>query len=539
MQERGLIAEAMASASTTSSDEEITRGLIPQDDQQRGRRLTIATLLTSVALGCVVWLVMAKPFTQTTRNTADAMQATEAISQKIQFRHRERSMNGQVQKQFQKALPPNGLGAQPEEIFVSGLSSGADFAAQFQVAYSAKVSGAAIFAGQPFRCAITRFQQDELQPPNPQVPICVGCPPDKTLMYDHCKHEPSWVDVSELKAVVDQDFRAGVIDDPANLKRSGVYCYRGTVDSHYAKGSVAKTAEFFEQFASSPDNVKLVDDVPSGHAYPLPGTCPWPCGKSALANTIPFQNCEYDGFGEALKHIYSTLGKQIKTPTRASEWNWDSLLWFDQEPFWDNRSITRLEKHALVYVPKNCAPLDSPSKNCNLMVNFHGCGFVFPGTYEMLVTQLNLNAWAEANDIVVLYPRLGAIGSTAEQKQGCWNVYGQTGKDYATKNAPQMNAIWKMATSLTNLKMVGYFNPTTFEASEIADVLKTGLCKAGKAVQKKLLEVAQEKMGRTGKIVVKRVEKRLIKKVKKTIKELCDGKLKEKMDGASLCAAVS
>lgn len=525
--ERALTADAMASSwitRTTSSDEEMAPGLIPQDGQQSGRGMNVAMLLSTLALGSAVLFFVAKPSAQMTGNAQEAIWAEEI----------QEAMDAGTNSS------PSSVGAPPAEIFVSGLSSGADFAAQFQVTYSAIVSGAAIFAGQPFRCAITRFPQDELQPPNPEVPICVGCPPNTTLLYDHCKHEPSWVDVSELKAVAENDFKDHLIDDPANLKNSGVYCFRGTEDSHYAPGSVAKTAEFFAQFASSPDNVKLVQDVPSGHAYPLPGTCPWPCGLGPLANTLPFQNCRYDGIGEALKHIYSTLGKPITTPN-ATEWFWDSLFWFDQEPFWGNRAITRLEKWALIYVPKRCAISRNvpSSKRCNLMINFHGCGFVFPGTYEMLVTQLNLNTWAEANDIVVLYPRLGAMGSTAEQKQGCWNVYGQTGVDYATKKADQMNAIWQMVSSLTKLNLVGHFNPTELDASEIECVLKAGLYKTEKAIQKELLVLAEKKFGRTGKMVVKRVEKRLKRKVGKVMRKLCDGKVKEKFDGGSQCATGS
>lgn len=506
----------MASAWTASSDDDMAPGLIPRNGQYSGRGMTAATLLTTLALGSAVLFFVAKPFVQMTRTDQEAIA--------ILFDSGTNSS-------------PSSVGAPPESIFVSGLSSGADFAAQFQVAYSANVSGAAIFAGQPFRCAITRFPKDELQPPNPEVPICVGCPPNTTLIYDHCKHEPSWVDVSELKAVAENNFKDKLIDDPSNLNNTGVYCYRGTEDSHYAPGSVAKTAEFFTQFASSPNNVKLVDDVPSGHAYPLPGTCPWPCGLGATANIIPFQNCRYDGIGEALKHIYSTLGKPIRT---LKDWFWDSLFWFDQEPFWGNRNITRLEKYALIYVPKRCASSqNAPLKRCNLMVNFHGCGFVFPGTYEMLVTQLNLNAWAEANDIVVLYPRLGAIGTTAEQKQGCWNVYGQTGVDYATKNADQMAAIWQMVSSLTKLNLVGKFNPSELDASDIECVLKAGLYKTGKAIQKELLVLAKKKLGRAGKMVVKRAEKRVARKVGNGMRKLCHGKLKEKFKDNSQCATDS
>eukprot|EP00930_Biecheleria_cincta_P100425 TRINITY_DN92068_c0_g1_i1.p1 TRINITY_DN92068_c0_g1~~TRINITY_DN92068_c0_g1_i1.p1 ORF type:complete len:520 (-),score=91.14 TRINITY_DN92068_c0_g1_i1:397-1956(-) len=424
--------------------------------------------------------------------------------------------------------------AEPAKIFVSGLSSGADFAVHFQVAYSARVSGAAIFAGQPYMCAITRFPEDELQPPSSEVPICRGCPPNQTLIYDHCKNHPSWVKVEELKAVTEEYFKNGFIDDPSNLKNIGLYFYRGTADSHYANGSVKKTAEYFAQFASSPSNVKYVGDIPSGHAYPLPGSCPWPCGKGVLANVIPFQDCKYDGIGDALTHIYNVAGMPISSPSATSEWSWDALKWFDQEPFWGNRSITRLEKWALVYVPERCA---SGQQSCNLMLSFHGCGFVFPGLYEMLVVELNLNAWAEANDMVVLYPRLGAFGSTAEQKQGCWNVYGQTGADYATKSADQMKAVLQMVNSLNELQLRS-FVPSTINKSDVEGLLKIGLCGAkmvGQAAQKELKKLAERKFGRLGPIMLKTGEKMIATRARTKMKQLCDGNLNEELSKGKLC----
>ncbi|CAE8698844.1 unnamed protein product, partial [Polarella glacialis] len=73
---------------------------------------------------------------------------------------------------------------------VPATVSGADFAVQFQVAYSASVQGAAIFAGQPYSCTVMRFPLDQLVPENSEVPNCIGCSPNETLVYDHCKGHP-------------------------------------------------------------------------------------------------------------------------------------------------------------------------------------------------------------------------------------------------------------------------------------------------------------------------------------------------------------
>eukprot|EP01048_Picozoa_sp_COSAG05_P033518 COSAG05_NODE_13486_length_428_cov_0.808511_1_plen_127_part_10 len=49
-------------------------------------------------------------------------------------------------------------------LTVSGISSGADFAVQFHVAFSALVRGAGIFAGKPYHCSVTRFANDATIP---------------------------------------------------------------------------------------------------------------------------------------------------------------------------------------------------------------------------------------------------------------------------------------------------------------------------------------------------------------------------------------
>ncbi|CAE8615272.1 unnamed protein product [Polarella glacialis] len=334
----------------------------------------------------------------------------------------------------------------PARISVGGLSSGADFAVQFQVAFSETVTGAAIFAGQPYRCATQRFPTDILVALSPEVPVCEGCPAGKTLEYDHCKHNASVVEVQLLKTVAQNYASQGLIDNITHLERARVYFYRGTKDNHYGQGSVAKTRDFFAEFVPA-SQLLLKNDIPSGHAYPLPGSSPWPCGTWPVID-LPFQNCDYDGPGAALQHIY---GGVLAPP--AGEASLSALKWFDQEPFYGDEDITGLARWGLVYVPTSCE--SASNRACDLFVSFHGCGFTVPGTFELLVTELNFNAWAETNHIVVLYPHLASHGSTTEQQDGCWNVYGQTGDTYATRDAPQMRAARQMVEQVGNLKIWG------------------------------------------------------------------------------------
>merc|ERR1711862_440815 len=78
---------------------------------------------------------------------------------------------------FTSAVPPlPPLNVDPAGISVSGISSGADFAVQLQVAYSSLFVGAGVFAGQAYHCAVHRFPGEELQDLDPSVPYCDNCP---------------------------------------------------------------------------------------------------------------------------------------------------------------------------------------------------------------------------------------------------------------------------------------------------------------------------------------------------------------------------
>ncbi|CAE8614898.1 unnamed protein product [Polarella glacialis] len=201
------------------------------------------------------------------------------------------------------------------------------------------------------------------------------------------------------------------------------------------------------------------DHIPSGHAYPMLGYLPYRCDGPGLLADSPLQNCQYDGPGRALQHIYE--GK-LADPGLLDR---SSLHWFDQEPFYgENNEVTGLDKWALIYVPKVCY-----TETCDLVVSFHGCGFVFPGMYSWLVAGLDFNEWAWTSTngwwqawtstpgmyswMVVIYPRLEAHGTSSQFQQGCWNVYGQTGLDYADKGAAQMPAIKKMVDDIPSLKI--------------------------------------------------------------------------------------
>ena len=57
------------------------------------------------------------------------------------------------------------------------------------------------------------------------------------------------------------------------------------------------------------------------------------------------------------------------------------------------------------------------------------------------VEQTGLNRWADDNQIVVLYPQTKKSLLMPMNPQGCWDWWGYTGDQYATKNGPQLKAV--------------------------------------------------------------------------------------------------
>jgi len=337
------------------------------------------------------------------------------------------------------ASPLPTLDIDPKGISISGLSSGADFAAQFQVAFSRTIMGCGIFAGQPFHCAVQRFLGEPSVPPSADVPFCDGCPANRTVVYDHCKVTPDYVNVSVLAAAARRYSRQGHIDDVAHLRRARIYTFCGTRDTGHF-GATEKARDFFLQFVNA-SQVATSFDVDAGHCWPQSKGIA-PCG-----GPLPDQNCGYDGPAALLTHLYGTLAPPAASIVHSS------LLTFDQTPFDGEERLGRLNDRGLVYVPEACV-----TQRCRLHVSMHGCGIPFALT-RMLAASLSFNKIAERNKLVVLWPQkaleLLKPHATWNERQGCWDAYGQTGRDYDLRDATQMRAVRRMIEAISGLNMTG------------------------------------------------------------------------------------
>ena len=220
--------------------------------------------------------------------------------------------------------------------------------------------------------------------PAPDVPYCMNCPKNSSglsLTYDHCKRFPELVDVELLLEYARNQSAAGTIDALSNLRGTNVYLYRGTKDTCYHEGSVQHSQTFFEALGAK---VLFNRTTPSAHAWPTinwssDGTGPGGSGGfdgGKCGNGDVIENCDYDGPGAALQHIYDN---QLKPPINADA---SLLREFDQRPFWTadnfgNSSFNESMPHVTgfapagyIYVPAACR---AKAAKCRMHFSLHGC----------------------------------------------------------------------------------------------------------------------------------------------------------------------
>ncbi|MCL1825018.1 MAG: PHB depolymerase family esterase [Betaproteobacteria bacterium] len=301
------------------------------------------------------------------------------------------------------AEPLPALAADPENLTVSGLSSGASMAVQFHVAHSSKVRGAGILAGGPYYCAggsvlkaLSSCMSPSLFAPLPK--------PDA------------------LRAEADKQAAAGRIDPPSGLRGSRVWLLSGGRDATVKSAVVDATRAFYLQWL--PESAIAYERLPdAGHAMIAPSA------RAACEVTQPpyINHCgNFDAPGHLLAHLLGELRPRAQAAS-------GELLAFDQSRFAAREAS--MDDTAYVYIPAACR-----AGGCRIHVAFHGCRQNVVTVGEDWVRQSGYNEWAETNRLLVLYPQT----SNAGNPNGCWDWWGYTSSVYHTRAAPQIGAVWKM-----------------------------------------------------------------------------------------------
>jgi hypothetical protein len=321
------------------------------------------------------------------------------------------------------AEPLPALGADLTRTTVSGLSSGAYMAGQFQIAYSRLVTGAAIIAGGPYGCA--RTPGSEL---NPFWAVVLSW--NSHRAQNQCM-EDGWFfsSVPDPAGLVDYAKRIaqdGKIDPLDALRADRLYIFTSRKDDTVEPGVVEAALAFYRKAGVPEANISFVMHDKAAHAF-LTETVGLACGQAGP----PFINdCDFDQAKAVLQQLYPTL--QPARPAIDA-----SFVRFEQAPFLTDLPGADFDSTGIAYIPADCRT----QAGCAVHVVFHGCKQGLAAVGEQFVKGTGFARWAEANRMIVMFPQ---VRPGDLNPNGCWDWWGYTGPHFLERDAPQMLAVKRM-----------------------------------------------------------------------------------------------
>ncbi len=308
--------------------------------------------------------------------------------------------------------------------YVTGISSGGFMATQLQVAYSSRFRGAGIFAAGPYWCAMDNV----------------------VIALQSCSSYTVPSNLAALYGATNTFAWLGKIDPTSNLARSRTYFFSGTQDPTVVRPVADNLAAYYRHYG-----------VPLTYRSTLAAGHGWisPLGPVACGDTAPpyINNCPgYDAQADLL----ATMFGSVQAPNTAAPRG--RITAFSQDryavrPILGAGDVTRSGAAAIgmgttgyLYTPDSCAG----GATCKVVVALHGCQQTAEQIGTTFVERSGLDAYADTNNFVVLYPQARPDLVFGNPK-GCWDWWGYLGPadgDYATKLGPQMRTVMNMVTAL-------------------------------------------------------------------------------------------
>mmetsp|Transcript_1239 Transcript_1239/g.1976 ORF Transcript_1239/g.1976 Transcript_1239/m.1976 type:complete len:323 (-) Transcript_1239:49-1017(-) len=307
------------------------------------------------------------------------------------------------------------IGCFAREFSVSGLSSGAYLTVQMQVAYSQSVIGSGVIGGGPYYCA-----------------------EGSLVKAGVCSQTPLLINLDTLTSTTKKYEKEGLIDDLSNLQNAKIWLFSGTLDVVNYQEAMVKLQTYLENYVDS-SNLVSVFNIPAGHAFINDG---W--GSICTYSGYPWiNNCLIDSAGKILEHIYGKLNPKVSYKS-------SNIYSFKQKPYFSDSdwSGSSMADTGYIYIPEVCK-----NKECKVHLVLHGCDQDYIETLGAVIYHTGYIEWAEANDMIVLFPQ--AAVSLVSNPQTCWDWWGYTNSQYATKKGVQMKALFDMTQNLpTQLERV-------------------------------------------------------------------------------------
>lgn len=119
-----------------------------------------------------------------------------------------------------------------------------------------------------------------------------------------------------------------------------------------------------------------------------------------------------------------------------------NLFEFDQRPYFGAKWAS-LDDVGYIYAPTACS---DGSTKCKLHVSFHGCLQTRELIGDAYAREAGYNEWAEASNIVVVYPYAKA---SPVNPNGCFDWWGYTDAMYALKTGLQISFAERIILEIT------------------------------------------------------------------------------------------
>lgn len=322
-----------------------------------------------------------------------------------------------------------GLKIDTDSISLSGVSSGAFMAHQFHVIHSRHINGVGIIAGGPFQCAKQRRFLSRFDFTGLYVATSVCSDTNPFWFFQGPPDAQFSIDETHAQAALQ------AIDDPSYLQTDRVWLFSGGTDRAVPTPVVDTVDLYYHAFVSK-ENISYEKHVTANHAM-----ITTEFGNSCEAFATPYINdCDFDAAERLLGHIYGDLNP------KAADADLQPIVEFDQREFFaiEDKSVS-MNDLGHIYVPKEC----SDGYTCRLHVAFHGCAQHQEEIGDAFFTKAAYNNWAETNRIVVLYPQATDWSESVffryrENPAGCWDWWGYSGGNFATKEGKQIKAVGAM-----------------------------------------------------------------------------------------------
>jgi len=314
------------------------------------------------------------------------------------------------------------VAARIDQTSVSGISAGAYMAEQFQLAHGRDVIGAGIIAGGPWGCAESLYADVMPGPGTAFLNLARamnGCMLNALQVWGI--PNPQWL-ASRAGQLASQNR----IDPIASVRDDRIYLFTGQEDHTVVPAIVAAAREFYRAIGVKDERMVFIDNLPAGHAF-VTDDKGLACDETAPPYIV---DCNYDMAGALLSQIYGKLKPKSVEP--AGE-----VITFDQGEFLEDLSSHGMADAGAVYISPECREADG----CRVHIAFHGCGQNTAAVGDAFIRESGLLAWADTNRLIVLFPQ---VSRTPSNPQACWDWWGYTGRQFLTREAPQIVAVRRM-----------------------------------------------------------------------------------------------